>query len=125
MKLRVARHTTDLFAILVFYRDILGLEIIGSFNDHDAYDGVFLGIPGASWHLEFTVSNEAPVHTPDEDDLLVFYVTEELHGTLTDKLKAAGVPEVTAKNPYWKNNGITFSDPDGFRIVISISSSNT
>lgn len=125
MKLRVARHTTDLQSILGFYRDILGLEMIGSFKDHDEYDGVFLGMPGASWHLEFTVSNEAPVHTPDEDDLLVFYVTEDLYGPLVDKLKAAGVPEVTAKNPYWKNNGITFSDPDGFRIVISISRSNT
>lgn len=125
MKLRVARHTTDLQAILVFYRDILGLEVIGSFKDHSDYDGVFLGMADTSWHLEFTVSNEAPVHMPDEDDLLVFYVTEEVYGTLTERLKIAGVPEVRAKNPYWQHNGITFSDPDGFRIVISISRSNT
>jgi hypothetical protein len=26
---------------------------------------------------------------------------------------------VKPKNPYWEKNGITFEDPDGFRVVIS------
>jgi len=37
------------------------------------YNGVFLGVKDAGWHLEFTTSVDAPQHQPDEDDLLVFY----------------------------------------------------
>lgn len=73
MKLRVARHTTDLNAITHFYTEMLGLQVLGEFTGHDGYDGVFLGLPDTGWHLEFTVSSEKPIHQPDEDDLLVFY----------------------------------------------------
>ncbi len=43
MKLRVAGHTKDLELIIKYYRDILGLEIIGEFKNHNNYDGVFIG----------------------------------------------------------------------------------
>ncbi|MFL9484467.1 VOC family protein [Chitinophagaceae bacterium LWZ2-11] len=119
MKLRVARHTTDLQTIITFYQNILGLEILGSFKDHNNYDGVFLGIKDENWHLEFTISDELPDHKPDADDLLVFYPkTKEQYHELVTKLKAANIQESVAKNPYWRENGITFLDPDGFGIVI-------
>jgi catechol 2,3-dioxygenase-like lactoylglutathione lyase family enzyme len=73
MKFRSARHTDNRQPIISFYRNVLGLEILGDFKDHDGYDGVFLGIPGAGWHLEFTTSAERADHKPDDDDLLVFY----------------------------------------------------
>lgn len=119
MRLRVARHTTDLQRISAFYQEALGLELLGSFEDHEKYDGVFLGIPGENWHLEFTVSPDAPDHHPDEDDLLVFYVPAEQYPAFTEKVRRRGMPELPAKNPYWNNNGTTFADPDGFRFVIS------
>ena len=75
MKFRIARHTTDLNRIIDFYGRILGLKVLGEFKDHHSYSGVFLGIPGESWHLEFTLSDAAPVHQPDDDDLLVFYAS--------------------------------------------------
>ena len=119
MKLRVARHTSDLERISRFYREALGLEVLGSFENHDEYDGIFLGIPGESWHLEFTASPEAPDHHADEDDLLVFYVPAAHYPAFTEKVRRTGAPELPAKNPYWNNNGTTFADPDGFRFVIS------
>lgn len=45
MKLRVARHTTNLNAISDFYTQLLGMKVLGSFSGHDSYDGVFLGMP--------------------------------------------------------------------------------
>jgi YycE-like protein len=47
MELRVARHTERLEAVVVFYRDGIGLPESGGFR---GYDGVFLAIPatGAS-----------------------------------------------------------------------------
>jgi hypothetical protein len=52
--LRVARSTDYLPQIVEFYRDGLGFEIVASFEDHDGFDGVMLGHPGAQYHLEFT-----------------------------------------------------------------------
>jgi catechol 2,3-dioxygenase-like lactoylglutathione lyase family enzyme len=122
MKFRVARHTRSLAPIIDFYGGILGMEILGEFKNHHQYDGVFLGFKNADWHLEFTVSDEAPDHKPDDDDLLVFYAASvEEYNTLKEKLISQNVEEVSPRNPYWKENGMSFTDPDGFRVVISLS----
>jgi len=95
MKFRFARHTNNLDAIIHFYHNILGLEILGSFKEHDGYDGVFQGIKNENWHLEFTISDKSPNHLPDEDDLLVFYPdSESEYRALIEKLKQANIPEV-------------------------------
>lgn len=121
MKLRVARHTRDLNRIIDFYGRVLGLKILGEFKDHDNYSGVFLGPPNADWHLEFTVSGYQPVHVPDDDDLLVFYASSIAEFNLIkERIVVNGINPVAPKNPYWKNNGITFEDPDGYRVVISL-----
>ena len=121
MKLRVARHTRDLNRIIDFYGRVLGLKILGEFKDHDNYNGIFFGNPHADWHLEFTVSVNQPVHLPDDDDLLVFYATSIAEFNLIkERIVVNGINPVAPKNPYWKNNGITFEDPDGYRVVISL-----
>ncbi|MBD80760.1 MAG: prolyl endopeptidase [Crocinitomicaceae bacterium] len=121
MVLRTARHTSDLSAVTVFYRDLLGLDIIGEFKGHDGYNGVFLGKQGLGWHLEFTQSSEAPDHKPDEDDLLVFYTSSlEEYDLINTRFKQNGVEAVEPRNPYWERNSKTYVDPDGFRVVVSI-----
>ncbi len=121
MKFRTARHTTELNRIIDFYGRVLGLKVLGEFRDHQNYDGVFLGIPGESWHLEFTVSADAPAHIPDDDDLLVFYAESlDEFNKIKERFIANKVKYAKPKNPYWERNGITFEDPDGFRIVISL-----
>ena len=120
MKFRVARHTSNLKEIIHFYHDILGLEILGSFENHNKYDGVFLGLKNENWHIEFTVSNVKPTHQPDDDDLLVFYPkTDDSLNQILMSLKDKGINPEKAKNPYWEVNGFTFKDPDGYRIVIA------
>tara|TARA_R110002050_G_scaffold109799_1_gene221472 strand:+ start:228199 stop:228507 length:309 start_codon:yes stop_codon:yes gene_type:complete len=100
---------------------MLGLEVLGGFENHAHYDGLFVGKKGASWHLEFTVSKVAPTHTPDKDDLLVFYFATELeYQTKIAFLKNQGITEVEAINPYWNENGFTIVDPDGFRVVLAV-----
>jgi len=121
MKFRVARHTDSLEPIIKFYTDILGLEIIGEFKNHNNYDGIFMSKEGLDWHLEFTTSNASADHKPDKDDLLVFYVeSEKEYSELSKKFKDRGINPVVPKNPYWNENGTTYTDPDGFRVVISI-----
>ena len=122
MKFRVARHTNNLDSIIYFYKDLLGLTILGRFNDHDGYDGVFLGIENADWHLEFTISKEAPKHQPDEDDLLVFYLKSvDEYEALKTIFKNNNIPAVEAKNPYWRANGILYLDPEGYGVILTVS----
>jgi catechol 2,3-dioxygenase-like lactoylglutathione lyase family enzyme len=119
MKFRSARHTDNLPAIITFYTEALGLTVLGNFKDHDGYDGVFLGLAGADWHLEFTASNEPANHQPDEDDLLVFYpASAEEYAAITERFAKHNIPPAEPKNTYWKVNGTLYKDPDGFGVMI-------
>jgi len=120
MIFRAARHTNDLRPLIDFYTRIIGLEVLGSFTDHDGYDGVFLGKPGHDWHLEFTRSPAGANHVPDPDDLLVFYPQDipEYH-EINGRIDKHGIIREIPENPYWRTNGIMIKDPDGFGVVIS------
>lgn len=119
--LRVARPTDDLEAVLRFYRDGLGFEILYRFEDHEGFDGVMLGHEGAAYHLEFTRKAGHPVgRAPTEDNLLVFYLEEsEAWERAVARLERHGYAPVPAFNPYWDRNGKTFEDPDGYRVVLN------
>src|SRR3954454_23083796 len=75
--LRVARPTDDLDAVVRFYRDGLGFEVLSEFRGHDGFDGVMLGHAGAGYHLEFTRKAGHPAgRAPTDDNLLVFYLPD-------------------------------------------------
>ena len=82
MTFRFARHTNDLEQLKSFYTSVLGLELLGSFENHNGYDGLFLGKPNENWHLEFTKSDEVISFNFDEDDILVFYPNSKLEHEL-------------------------------------------
>ncbi len=117
---RVARPVSDLSRTASMYETGLGLTRLGHFEDHDGFDGVMLGTPGASFHFEFTFCRTHPVRpTPTPEDLFVFYVPDpELWTARCEALRNAGFVEVSSLNPYWNVSGKTFEDPDGYRIVI-------
>src|ERR1051325_63894 len=75
--LRVARPTDQLAAVVKFYRDGLGLEVLYEFQDHDGFDGVMLGHKAAGYHLEFTCKRgHAAGKAPSQDNLLVLYIPD-------------------------------------------------
>lgn len=120
MDLRVARHTHNLGSVIDFYTKIIGLEIIGKFNNHDGYDGVFLGKKSCSWHLEFTTSANGAHHLFDPDDLLVFYPsTTNEYDFIINSIASNSIEIHVPTNPYWQKNGILVHDPDGYGIIIS------
>ena len=118
--LRVARPTDDLEAVVNFYRDALGLDVIDHFEDHGGIDGVMLGFAGAPYHLEFTRQRGMSAgRAPTEDNLLVFYVPDRREWeAVMARLAASGHDAVSSINPNWDRAGMTFEDPDGYRIVI-------
>jgi catechol 2,3-dioxygenase-like lactoylglutathione lyase family enzyme len=118
--LRVARPSDDLDALLRFYEQGLGFSVLYRFEDHDGFDGVMLGHHAAPYHFEFTSKRgHTAGRAPTQDNLLVFYlpdVTEWMDAV--QRLRSAGFAPVPAFNPYWDRNGVTFEDPDGYRVVL-------
>jgi catechol 2,3-dioxygenase-like lactoylglutathione lyase family enzyme len=119
-KLRVARPTDNLDEVMRFYKDGLGLTILYQFENDGGFDGVMLGVPGAPYHFEFTKAHgHRAGRAPTEDNLLVFYIPDEREWTeAVDRLKRFGAEPVPSFNPFWDERGLTFEDPDGYRIVL-------
>ena len=120
MEFRIARHTNQINQIKTFYTEVLELEVLGSFANHDGYDGVFIGRKDLGWHLEFTTTSEEPDHRFDHDDILVFYPrSKDSYDGLLRNIDQHKLKILSAKNPYWNANGVMVQDPDGHRVVIS------
>ncbi|HEX4159153.1 MAG TPA: VOC family protein [Rhizomicrobium sp.] len=118
--LRVARPTDNLDRLIHFYGDGLGFEVLYRFSGHNGFDGVMLGRKGAPWHLEFTRAHgHAALRAPSPDHLLILYLSERTEWeTAVQRMRDAGYAPVPAFNPYWDRNGLTFEDPDGYRVVL-------
>jgi catechol 2,3-dioxygenase-like lactoylglutathione lyase family enzyme len=121
----VARATDDLEALLLFYGQGLGLEVLYRFQNHGGFDGVMLGDPGDPYHFEFTrAAHHLAGRAPTLENLLVFYIPDpgRWHARV-ERMRSAGFKPVPSFNPYWDHDGATFEDPDGYRIVLQRGSS--
>ncbi len=118
--LRVVRPTDDLAPIRRFYVDALQLPVIYSFEDHDGFDGLIVGVPGADHHFAFTRKHGyAAGRAATPENLLVFYLPDHAEWTrVTQRMRAHGFTPVAPHNPYWLSHGETFEDADGYRIVL-------
>jgi catechol 2,3-dioxygenase-like lactoylglutathione lyase family enzyme len=119
-QIRVARPTGDLAAASAFYGDVLGLPVLASFEEHDGYSGVILGLPDASRQLEL-VAHEGTLPLPTSEDQLVLYLgSAERVEKDAARLRAAGHEPRLPANPYWPRTGaVCFVDPDGYWLVLS------
>jgi catechol 2,3-dioxygenase-like lactoylglutathione lyase family enzyme len=107
-------------AVTSFYRDGLGPEVVGGFGGNGTIDGVMLGHPEYDYHLEFTDHHGHETGgEPSDEHLLVFYLPERRRWEdAVNHLRACGHEPVRSSNPYWEERGMTFEDPDGYRIVL-------
>lgn len=117
---RIARPVSSLEPSARMYQDGLGWCELSRFTDHEGFDGIMLGSPGASFHFEFTFCRTHPVQPrPTEEDLLVLYLPEAAEWLdRGQRMLAAGFIEVPSYNPYWSRKGRTFQDFDGYRTVV-------
>lgn len=118
--LRIARATDNLKEITQIYLDGLGFKLLGSFEDHDGFDGSIIGHEKHNYHIEFThhrgtVAGKAPT----QDNLLVFYFSEpDVWEACCQQMLSAGFALVKSYNDYWDQLGKTFEDLDGYRVVL-------
>jgi catechol 2,3-dioxygenase-like lactoylglutathione lyase family enzyme len=118
--MRIARPVQAIGVSLWFYVELLGLEHLGGFGDHEGYDGAFVGVNGADWHLEFTSnSSGSPQPTPTDEDLLVLYLSKREVAAAAARLADAGSYALQHENPYWASVGaVVVRDPDEYLLVL-------
>ncbi|WP_433659930.1 VOC family protein [Nocardia sp. CA-128927] len=120
-QVRIARQTDQLDEVVRFYVEGLGLRELFRFEGHEGYSGVMVGLPGTGYHLEFTTHVDgSPGAAPSAENLLVLYFSDAAQmSDVARRLTEFGVEQVAAANPYWvANGGLTFPDPDGWRVVV-------
>jgi predicted enzyme related to lactoylglutathione lyase len=121
--IRIARPSLDLAGAERFYVQGLGLSVLfraaGS-AESGTHDLLMVGPAGGSWHLELTVGTRDKVApSPTPEDLLVIYLAAPVSEALVARAVAHGGTVVPAHNPYWDVGGVTITDPDGYRVVLT------
>lgn len=120
IQFRIARPTNNLTEVVKFYQQGLGLEMLGGFENHSGYDGVMLGMPDKTYHLEFTQHiDKAPLPEPTKENLIVFYYdSPEEYQRANERMQKMGINPVEPENPYWKGKSETYEDPDRWRVIL-------
>jgi catechol 2,3-dioxygenase-like lactoylglutathione lyase family enzyme len=117
---RFSRSSAHYESTVAFYRDVVGLPVLGEFTESFGEDGTIVGLPGLPTHLEI-VRGRGPAPEVDPLDQLVLYLSgSEAVAVVTARLEEAGVPRDPDPHPYWAARGAaTFLDPDGRRVVFA------
>jgi catechol 2,3-dioxygenase-like lactoylglutathione lyase family enzyme len=118
--LRFARSSPNYDQTIRFYRDVLGLPVVGEFADSFGEDGTIFGLPDTHVQLEI-VRARGGVTAADPLDMLVLYLPGQAAvAAATAPLRTAGVPTDPTPHPYWvARGGIVHVDPDGRRVVFA------
>lgn len=120
-QMRIVRPTTKFNQVIDFYTRGLGLKIINSFVGHQGYNGVMIGLPDMSYHLEVIYRDDGmPNAFPNKDNMFVFYMPDaDSVQVVVRRLAALGYKPVPALNPWWNEHGApNFEDPDGWSVVL-------
>lgn len=120
MQIRVARPTRELERVCAFYRDAVGLPVLSSFDDHEGYSGVLLGVPDATRQLELVRHAEVGPSPTTEDQLVLYLGSTAAVADRAAAIEAAGHEPQLPSNLYWAREGaIAFVDPDGYWLILS------
>ena len=118
--LRWVRSSSNYDQTVAFYRDLLGLPIVGSFHDSYGEDGTIFGLPGVATHLEIVRSHETGRRADRFDQLVLYLPDSDAVRDATEPLRRRGLTPESAIHPYWAANGaVIFLDPDGRGVVFA------
>jgi len=117
--LRWARTSSHYDDTVRFYRDVVGLPVVGEFEDSFGEDGTIFGLPDTTTQME-VVRAHTPVGAEALDQLVLYFDGGEAVAAATRSLRAGGFVADPALHAYWAANGaVGFRDPDGRMLVFA------
>jgi GNAT superfamily N-acetyltransferase len=105
---------------VAFYRDLVGLPVLEEFSASFGEDGVILGLPDPSRHLEILRDRSGDRAAIGHDEIVLYLEDAAAVQAATAGLRGAGVVADCEGPPYWRANGaVTYRDPDGRALVFA------
>jgi catechol 2,3-dioxygenase-like lactoylglutathione lyase family enzyme len=117
--LRVVRWSAHYDQTVIFYRDIVGLAVLETFQDSYGLDGTILGLPDGSVHLEIVRLADTRYPAPGLDQLVFYLPDAAAQEHIMARLAAAGLDPVPQIGYWQANGGVTYQDPDGREVVFA------
>lgn len=118
--LRWTRASNAYDETVAFYRDLVGLPVLGEFTASYGEDGTIFGLPDATVHLEIVRARPGSARVAALDQVVLYLEDQDALTAATDRLRDAGLAPEPAQHPYWEANGaVTFADPDGRGLVFA------
>jgi catechol 2,3-dioxygenase-like lactoylglutathione lyase family enzyme len=116
---RFAHVSSHYEATVAFYRDLLGLPVVGEFTASFGEDGTIFGLPDTALQIEIVRAHKVgPL--PDFEQLVFYLDSAEAVANATAPLRAAGLSPQAQPHPYWAAKGaVIYHDPDGYDIVFA------
>jgi len=100
---------------IAFYRDLVGLPIVGEFHDSFDEDGTIFGLPDTAVQMEIVrAHDDADLPVGRFDQVVLYLASAEAVEVATGKLRSAGHLPIDDPHPYWvANKAVIYADPDG------------
>jgi catechol 2,3-dioxygenase-like lactoylglutathione lyase family enzyme len=117
--IRIGRASVHYDETIAFYRDVIGLPVIGEFKDSFGEDdGTIFGLPDTSLQIEIIRAHLGSGRADTFDQLVLYLDDAAAVTTATAELRRRGYQAERAQHPYWQANGAeTYRDPDGRDVV--------
>jgi catechol 2,3-dioxygenase-like lactoylglutathione lyase family enzyme len=117
---RVARRSNHFAEAVAFYRDLVGLPLLLTFEAHepDGFDGAVFGLPDASATFELVSSTE-PVPVDQHEELVLYLPGPQARNAAVRRLTEAGLAPVEPYQYWIDNDSVAFLDPDGREVIFA------
>lgn len=118
---RVARRSSHFAAAVAFYRDLVGLPLLMTFDaahGPDGFDGAIFGLPDAAATFEL-VSSAEPVPVDRHEELVLYLPGPDARDAAARRLTGAGLEPVTPYQYWIDNESVAFLDPDGREVIFA------
>lgn len=116
--LRWARASNRYDETVAFYRDLVGLPVVGEFTSSYGEDGTIFGLPDTTVQMEVVRARPGLVPVGSFDQLVLYLDDADALSVATAPLREVGLTPDPAQHAYWEANGaVTFRDPDGRGVV--------
>jgi len=116
--IRFARSSGNYDDTIAFYRDLVGLPVVGGFAGSFGEDGVIFGFPDTRVQLEIVRRPPDAAQVGTFDQLVLYLDDAAAVEAATGRLRNAGLAPIADPHPYWAANGaVIYNDPDGRDVV--------